>query len=59
MFGLLVLISVVCVPILGMLAVGEWMRKRGLKHQQHVRKKRGRGSLPQPAISSQTTPIIH
>jgi|TARA_R100001143_G_C3310649_1_gene109976 hypothetical protein len=35
MFGLLVLISVVCVPILGMLAVGEWMRKRGLKHQQH------------------------
>lgn len=39
MFGLLVLISVVCVPIVGMLTVGEWMRKCDLKRQQHEREK--------------------
>lgn len=39
MFGLLVLISVVCVPILGMLAVGEWMRKRDMKRQQQKRER--------------------
>lgn len=39
MFSLLVLISVVCAPILGMLAVGEWMRKRDLKRKQQEREK--------------------
>lgn len=39
MSGLLVLISVVCVPILGMLAIGQWMLKRDLRRQQQAREK--------------------
>lgn len=39
MSGLLVLISVVCVPILGLMAVGEWLRKRDLRRQQQAREK--------------------
>lgn len=39
MSGLVVLISVVCVPILGLMAVGEWLRKRDLKRRQQAREK--------------------
>lgn len=39
MYGLLVLISVVCVPILGMLAVGSWMHRRDLEKQKAAQEK--------------------
>lgn len=39
MFGLLVMISVVSVPILGMLAIGSRMRKRDMKKQKAAREK--------------------
>lgn len=39
MFGLLVVISMVCVPILGMLAAGSWMRKRDIERQKAAREK--------------------
>lgn len=39
MFDLLVVIAVVCVPILGMLAVGSWMRKRDMEKQKAAREK--------------------
>lgn len=40
MSGLLVLISVVCVPILGMLAIGQWILKRDRKRQRLAQEKR-------------------